>query len=91
MKRILSVTTLAFAISSVFAEPPTPEPTKPPAPPHVNVFLSSPEYTFEIEGAALFLQPTSSNMHYLARANPLPVPTPNWIIDDIDTKYRPAF
>ena len=42
-----------------------------------DVFLSSPDYTVALDFSALCLQPSSSNLHYIAEALPLSVPTPN--------------
>lgn len=56
-----------------------------------GVFLSSPEYVFDAYFSALVMQPTGSNLHYTARANPLPVPSPNWQIYEIDTDYHFGF
>lgn len=60
-------------------------------PREVDVFLGSPLHTFQIEFAALFLQPTASNLHYAAEATPLPVPSPNWLIHEVDTDYKFGF
>ena len=55
------------------------------------VFIDSPPYVFEIKYTSLILQPTASNLHYAAEADPLPVPTPNWKIHDIETEYHYGF
>ncbi|HEY5235036.1 MAG TPA: Lpg1974 family pore-forming outer membrane protein [Rhabdochlamydiaceae bacterium] len=56
-----------------------------------DVFLSSPSHSFEIEGSALYLQPTGSNLHYAAEAQPLPILTPQWKIHEISTDYHFGF
>lgn len=56
-----------------------------------DVYLSSPVHTFDAYFSALFLQPTSSNLHYAAEAVPLPAPSPDWKIFDIHTDYQFAF
>lgn len=56
-----------------------------------DVFLSSPFHTFEIEGSALYLQPTGGNLHYAAEAQPLPLLTPQWKIHEISTDYHFGF
>jgi len=66
------------------------KPLKPMRPPSF-VFLDSPPYVFEIKYNSLILQPTANNLHYAAQANPLPAPTPNWIIHDIPTDYHYGF
>lgn len=65
--------------------------TPPPTPPQNSVFLSHPDYTFEFEFSALVLQPTGSDLHYAAEAVPLPIPSPNWLIYDIDPSYDFGF
>lgn len=57
----------------------------------MNVFLASPDYIFGVNFTALIVQPVATNMHYAAEALPLPVPTPNWIIYDIQTDYQFGF
>src|SRR5579872_409699 len=59
--------------------------------PCTAVFLSSPSYSFEIHGSALYMQPTGSNLHYAAEAIPIPVPSPDWNIFSIDTDYHFGF
>ena len=59
--------------------------------PNRDVFLSCPECSFDFEFKALYLQPTTSNLHYGAEADPLPAPTPNWKIHDIDPDYHFGF
>lgn len=56
-----------------------------------DVFLSSPSHSFEIEGSALYLQPTGSNLHYAAEAQPLPLVTPQWKIHEVGTDYHFGF
>src|SRR6185295_14348693 len=53
-----------------------------------DVFLSSPSHSFEIEGSALYLQPTDSNLHNAAEAQPLPLVTPQWKIHEVSTDYH---
>lgn len=53
-----------------------------------NIYLASPCYTFNGYYRALWLQPTASNLCYGAEADPLPAPTPNWKIHDINTDYN---
>ncbi len=59
--------------------------------PSSSVFLSAPVHTFEIEGRALLLQPTGSNLGYAAEAIPLPLPSPDWKIHGVDTDYHFGF
>lgn len=56
-----------------------------------SVYLSSPSYSFDVWGKVLLLQPTSSNLCYAAEADPLPAPTPNWVIHDVRPKYHFGF
>jgi hypothetical protein len=60
-------------------------------PPPNAVFLGSPPTTVELSYTSLILQPTASNLHYAAQADPLPAPTPHWIIHDIETDYTYGF
>lgn len=46
---------------------------------------------FEIEGTLLYLQPSAANLHYVAEAFPLPLPSPNWQTNDIRPDYHFAF
>ncbi|MGE5196733.1 MAG: hypothetical protein ACM3JI_05330, partial [Anaerolineae bacterium] len=86
---ILSLTSL-YANSSTAQENP---PVEPMHKPHrsSDVFLTSPNYCFAFQFSALFLQPTSSNLHYVAEALPLPAPTPNWRIYEIHPDYHFGF
>ncbi len=68
-----------------------PPKTSRPMHPPFSVFLDSPPTTVELSFTSLILQPTGSNLHYAAQANPLPVPTPNWKIHDIETDYTYGF
>ncbi len=56
-----------------------------------DVYLTNPHCSLGVEFSALWLQPTSSNLHYAAQANPLPAPTPNWKIHDIKPDYDWGF
>lgn len=56
--------------------------------PNNEICLSCPCYTFDFEFDALYLQPYSSNLHYVAEALPLPLPSPNWKIRDIRPDYH---
>lgn len=56
-----------------------------------DVFLSTPVQTFEMHASALLLQPTSNNLHYAVEALPLPLPSPNWKVFEIDTDYHWGF
>ena len=47
--------------------------------------------TYEIEAGALFFKPSGSNTHYVAEAEPLPLPSPNWIINDVKPDYSVGF
>jgi hypothetical protein len=58
---------------------------------NLNVQLCNPCYTWGLEGSALYLQPSGSNLHYVAEAEPLPVPSPNWIIKDVHPDYHFGF
>ncbi len=53
--------------------------------------IACPRYLFTLEAEALYLQPTASNLHYCAEAQPLPLPSPDWFIDDIDPDYHWGF
>ena len=50
-----------------------------------------PSWAFDCEISLLYLQPSGSNLHYVAEAEPLPVPSPSWIIDDIRPDYHFGF
>jgi hypothetical protein len=63
---------------------PQPEPCAP-------VLTYSPPYCFVTKFSTLVLKPGSSNMHYAAEAIPLPLPSPNWNIYDIDPGYHFGF
>lgn len=77
--------------NSVATAQPQPEASKlAPANPNA-VYLASPSYTFQMGFTALILQPTGSYLHYAAQANPLPAPSPNWKIHDIETDYHFGF
>jgi hypothetical protein len=56
-----------------------------------DVFLSHPCHTFELFGSALLLQPTGNHLHYAAEAVPLPAPSPDWKIHQINTDYHFGF
>jgi hypothetical protein len=56
-----------------------------------DVFLSSPNHTVALQFTALFLHPSSDNLHYAAEALPLPAPTPNWRIYEIHPDYHFGF
>jgi hypothetical protein len=66
-------------------------PKKRQAPPPTAVFLGSPPTTVELSYTSLILQPTAGNLNYAAKADPLPAPSPNWVIHDIDTDYTYGF
>jgi hypothetical protein len=68
-------------------------PTQSPAPVRTktDVYLCGPDHNFEIDFTALLVQPTGSNLHYGAEANPLPLPTPNWTIHSINPDYHFGF
>lgn len=55
------------------------------------VTLGSETYTYDIHFNALYLQPHASNLHYVVEAEPLPLPSPNWIINDIRPDYSFGF
>src|SRR5579885_2360660 len=84
---ICSIAALMFA-SQAFGDENGCGPCRPPC---SEVFISSPSTIFEIEFTALILQPTASNLHYAAEADPFPLPSPNWTIHDIDTDYHFGF
>lgn len=56
-----------------------------------QVVTASPCYTLNTFISALFLKPSSSNLHYAVEAIPLPAPSPNWNVFDICQKYHAAF
>lgn len=57
----------------------------------VDVFLSSPAYTFGVEFRSLILQPSGSNLDYAAEAFPRPVPSPHWKIHKINPDFHYGF
>ena len=80
---------LTMASASIYAAQPaeTPEIVRTKS----DVYLSAPSHYFDIEFTALVLQPTASNTHYAAEAFPIPAPTPNWEIYDINPDYHFGF
>lgn len=56
-----------------------------------DVFLSSPAYSFDTQFTALILQPTGSNLSYAAEAIPLPLPSPDWKIQNVKPEYHFGF
>jgi hypothetical protein len=46
---------------------------------------------FEFQFRALIFQPTASNLNYAAQAIPVPLPSPNWSIYDINPNYHFGF
>lgn len=56
-----------------------------------GVSLCNPCSSLSLEGRLLYFKPGSSNLHYLAEADPLPAPTPNWKIRDIKPSYKMGF
>lgn len=56
-----------------------------------DVYLATPWHSYEVQVAALLLQPTGGDLHYAAEAQPLPIESPNWKIHDISTHYRFGF
>lgn len=88
--KFLATTTLVLSLTSIYGNCYTDAPQEPMR--HSSdVFLSSPDYTFAVEGSVLYLQPTASNVHYVAEAETLPAPSPNWIISDIHADYHFGF
>jgi hypothetical protein len=57
----------------------------------MSVVTTSPAYTFQAYVSALFLKPGGSNTHYAAQAFPIPVPSPNWQIFDVQPGYHVGF
>lgn len=55
------------------------------------VILESPSYSIDGQFRALFLKPSSSNMHYAAQATPLPYQSPHWNIYDLQPRYHFGF
>ena len=85
---------LALLISSVSYAESTFENEQKPAPivhQPFEVYLSSPDYTFDAQVTALILQPTGSDIYYFAHAKPLPLTTPNWTVGDVKTDYHFGF
>ncbi len=56
-----------------------------------DVYLASPWLEFEVQAALLILQPTSDSLHYSAEAQPLPINSPNWKINEISTGFHCGF
>src|SRR5271155_3663982 len=48
-------------------------------------------YSFEGLFRALYLLPSGSDLYYAAEAIPLPLPSPNWFIEDIRPEYHFGF
>ncbi len=88
MKNYQLIAALSFVGISAYAESSRVE-MKPPA--ATAVFVTTPSHSFEIEFRALVLQPTASNLHYAAEAQPLPLPSPDWNIHEISTDYHFGF
>lgn len=57
----------------------------------LTLCLSTLSAGFEFDFNALYMQPLSNNLHYVAEAIPLPAPTPHWIIDDIHPNFHFGF
>lgn len=57
----------------------------------VDVYLDSPDFCRRVEFNALVLKPSGANMSFAAEAIPLPAPSPNWNIFNINPAYRFAF
>lgn len=90
--RVLIATSLILSLTKAYGDSSSTS-TQPTPPQHgkTDVYLSHPDYNLELGFTALFLQPTSSNLHYVAEAEPLPAPTPNWRITDINPDYHFGF
>lgn len=56
-----------------------------------DFFLFSPSAAIVTEFRALVVKPSSNNLNYAAEAIPLPVPSPNWNIFNINPHYRFGF
>jgi hypothetical protein len=66
--------------------------------PNNSVVLCCPQYTFGAEFTALYMQPTASNIHYVAIAHSVPIPaepisalSPTWEIRDLRPDYQFGF
>ena len=59
--------------------------------PSTDIKLSCPNYTFDVNFDALYLQPSGSHLSYVAIAYPLPLPSPHWKIGDIRPDYHFGF
>jgi hypothetical protein len=55
------------------------------------VYLSWQPNTYDIQVSALYLQPSASNLHYVAEAESSSLLTPNWKIRDIKPDYHWGF
>lgn len=94
MKRLVTAMTAlalsAHAAGTMFDKPK--EPVKP-GPKPIEVYLSAPKHSFEIDFDALYIQPTASNLDFAAEADPFtfgqpqPEVSPNWIIHQINPSY----
>lgn len=58
---------------------------------NINVFLNSPDHTFDLKFSALFLKPGASNLGFAAEAKPIPLASPNWSIFNVCPKYSFGF
>jgi len=96
--KLLTATALVLSLTSVYATTSSMQKVAPKKPePEVktyktsDVYLSSPDYTVGVYFTPQALQPTASNLHEIAVAYPLPVPTPKWFIQDVKPQYHFGF
>lgn len=88
MKAPVLIASLTCTLSCLSADVKTaPKPQPNPA----AVVLASPCYSAAFDFCALFLKPSSGDLHYAAQATPLPAPSPNWKIHEIHPEYHFAF
>ncbi len=78
-----------IAATTIFSS----EPSSPPAPPRLpsEIFLTSPNWTFDTYFNALIMQPTSSNLQYASEILGDTVEPRSWNTYEIHTKYRFGF
>ncbi len=56
-----------------------------------DIRVADPKFTFSGYFTASYVQPLVTNAHYAAEAIPLPLPTPNWVINEINPCFHVAY
>jgi hypothetical protein len=88
---IKSYYALAFSFLATFSYANELAPNQPPARLPSDLFLSTPNYTFDTYFNALFMQPSSSNLQYAAENYSNTTYTPKWKVYEVDTNYQFGF